>query len=439
MNPKTRLYKTLKGRLYRGGMRFFAPLVVLAAVAAVVTAGPAAASQGVRYGVLDDAWIRYGPGSLNQRLDRLDKLGIDLVRVNVAWNEVEPKKGVFDWTGYDAVIDGLHKRGIEPVLTLVSTPAWANDGRGTNWAPTTGASFAAFAANAAKEYPFVRRWLIWNEPNQRRWLQPTSPATYVSKLLNPAYAAIHRVHPNALVAGGATAPRASTGGVSPVAWIAGMAAAHARLDAYAHNPYPLTPAETPFTGGCDHCDTITMATLDRLLGNVKKSFGAKTRIWLTEFGYQTDPPDQFLGVSDKKQALFVGQAALRAYLAPKVDMLIQFLVQDEATSGRWQSGVLTVSGTPKPSYEALELPLAIESQHGLATKLWGQVRPGRGVQLYRLQEFRGGSWHTVGGTRRTNSQGFFTRLVRATPGSMFRLVQASTRVASPSLTVPVAP
>ena len=56
-----------------------------------------------------------------------------------------------------------------------------------------------------------------------------------------------------------TAPRAATGGVSPVAWIAGMAAAHARLDAYAHNPYPLNPAETPFTGGCDHCETITMA------------------------------------------------------------------------------------------------------------------------------------------------------------------------------------
>ena len=47
-----------------------------------------------------------------------------------------------------------------------------------------------------------------------------------------------------------------------------MAAAHARLDAYAHNPYSLNKAETPFTGGCDHCDTITMSTLDRLIANV---------------------------------------------------------------------------------------------------------------------------------------------------------------------------
>ena len=57
--------------------------------------------------------------------------------MNVAWSEVEPRRGGFDWSGYDPVVDGLHARGIEPVLTLVSTPAWANGGRGTNWAPTS--------------------------------------------------------------------------------------------------------------------------------------------------------------------------------------------------------------------------------------------------------------------------------------------------------------
>lgn len=436
MNRQTRPNNALKPAAYLGAMRFALPLAALAVLVTSFGAGPAAASQGVRYGVLDDAWIRFGPGSLNQRLDRLDSLGIDLVRFNVAWSAVEPKRGVFDWTGYDAVIDGLHARGIEPVLTLVSTPAWANGGHGTNWAPTSGATFAAFAADAAKHYPFVRRWLIWNEPNQRIWLRPTNAATYVTKLLNPAYSAIHRAHPGAFVAGGVTAPRASTGGVSPVAWIAGMAAAHARLDAYAHNPYPLSPSETPFTGGCTHCLTITMATINRLLKAVNHAFGSRTRVWLSEYGYQTDPPDRFLGVSDAKQAAFVGQAALHAYLAPKVDMLVQFLVQDEASSSRWQSGVLTVTGTPKPSYEALELPLAVESRQGLKTTLWGQVRPGSGSQLYRLQELRNGSWRTVGGTARTNSHGFLTRTVSATTGSRFRLVQATTGVASPSLLIP---
>src|SRR5439155_16221856 len=125
------------------------------------------------------------------------------------------------------------------------------------------------------------------------------------RLLNPAYAAIHRVRRNALVGGGVTAPRAATGGVSPVAWIAGVAKAHARLDAYAHNPYPLSPLETPTTGGCAHCTTITMATLPRLLADVRQAFGTRTRIWLSEYGYQTSPPDPFLGVSEAKQALYI--------------------------------------------------------------------------------------------------------------------------------------
>jgi hypothetical protein len=113
------------------------------------------------------------------------------------------------------VIRGLHAHGIEPVLTLLSTPRWANDGRPPNRAPKSGTSFATFAAAAARRYPFVRRSLIWNEPNQRRWLRPASPTIYVDRLPNPTYTAIHRVRRNALVGGGVTAPRGSTGSVSP--------------------------------------------------------------------------------------------------------------------------------------------------------------------------------------------------------------------------------
>src|SRR4051794_15566582 len=150
-------------------MRLGPVLAVLAALAALASVGQASASPSVRYGIQDDAWLRSGPGTLEQRLTRLDSLGVDLVRINVAWNEVQPRRGALDWSGYDPVVRGLHEHGIEPVLTLAFTPSWANGGRGTNWAPTSGASFGAFAAAAARHYPFVRRWLVWNEPNQRRW------------------------------------------------------------------------------------------------------------------------------------------------------------------------------------------------------------------------------------------------------------------------------
>ena len=214
----------------------------------------------------------YGDGTVEGRIQALDELGVDVVRFTVDWRKVEERRGTRDWSSVDPVLRGLRARGIGVVATLYGTPRWANGGRSANWAPTSGSAFASFAFAAAKRYAWVKDWLIWNEPNQRRWLRPTTPSTYVTKLLNPAYRAIHRASAAVRVAGGATAPRASTGGVSPVHWIRGMRAARARLDAYAHHPYPLSRLQTPSSGACVYCETITLASLDRLLHEVARAW-----------------------------------------------------------------------------------------------------------------------------------------------------------------------
>ena len=58
-----------------------------------------------------------------------------------------------------------------------------------------------------------------------------------------------------------------------------------------------------------------MATLDRLLDETRRAFGARTRVWLTELGFQTNPPDRILGVGWGTQARFVAEAQLRAFRA----------------------------------------------------------------------------------------------------------------------------
>ena len=411
-------------------------------VAALVPPGIADASPSIRYGVQDDAWIADGTGTLAQRLDRLRALGVQIVRYNLRWDQVAARKPksptstkdpAYNWGPSDVFLKGLKAHGIAALVTIYGTPAWANGRRAPRWAPKSSGMIAAFAHAAAKRYPWVKRWAIWNEPNQRRWLKPTSPAVYTVRLLNPAYAAIHAVIRGAQVAGGVTAPRGNAGGVSPVDWIQGMKRAGARLDAYAHNPYPLSPhTETPWSGGCAGCRTITMATLPKLLNDVARTFGSK-RVWLTEYGYQTNPPDRYIGVSDELQAEYMGGAALRAYLAPRVDILIHFLVRDEPQLAGWQSGLLSVSGVAKPSYRAFSLPLAQESRHGSQTLLWGQVRPGHGRRAYRLQKLVNGRWTWYGGTARTSSSGFFRRTVLGTARDRFRLWAPSLRAFSPPL------
>jgi hypothetical protein len=377
---------------------------------------PAQASSGVRYGIQDDSWLTHGAGTLDDRLDRLESLGVEIVRFNLHWDRIEPEPGTQNWEESDLVLNGLHDRGIPAVVGLVGSPRWANGGRSPNFAPGS-AAFAAFARTAASRYSWVNQWLVWNEPNQARWLRPTTPAVYVRRLLNPVYRVIHEVNPRAKVGGGVTAPRGSRAGVSPVNWIRGMRAAGARLDAYAHHPYPSTTRETPFaSSGCKHCSTITMATLERLLREVGRAFGPK-RIWLTEYGYQTGA----YGVTQQRQAELIGQSGLRVYNAPRVDMLIHYLVKDEPAAARFQSGLFQNSGRPKLAALAFPFPISQAGRSGGNLVLWGQVRPRTGPQTYRVQIRTGGPWRFSGGLRTTSPRGFFSVNVPAKAGASVRI------------------
>jgi hypothetical protein len=270
----------------------------------------------------------------------------------------------------------------------------------------------------------VKRWLIWNEPNQGRWLKPTSPSIYVTRLLNPAYSAIHAAISGAQVGGGATAPRGATAGVSPVSWIAGMRAAHARLDAYAHNPYPLDPRrETPYAGGCSYCSTLTMATLKRLETLIAHDF-PRARIWLTEYGYQTNPPDRLLGVTPTLQARYVGEGDFQAYRTPRVDMLIQYLYRDEPNVARFQSGLITLAGSRKPAFAAFQIPLAEISRSGAKVSLWGQLRAPTTGATARLERKVGSRWQTIA-TLRAGSGGYVHWSGTLARGTWVRLVSGS--------------
>ena len=418
-------------------------LAVCAALLALgaVTAPKAHAAPGVRYGLTDDAWLAQGPGTLESRLKRLDALGVHVVRFTLRWDQVaaskpaaptNPADEAYDWSGPDVILDGLRAHGIQPLLQVYGTPSWANGGGAANSAPTSPTSIRDFATAAGRHYRWVKRWLIWNEPNQVRWLRPTTAAIYTTRLLNPAYTALHAAVPGVQVGGGGTAPRGSTGGISPVAWLKAMHAAHARLDAYAHNPYPLDPKrESPLTGGCAQCTTITMATINRLVSLVGADF-PRARIWLSEYGYQTNPPDRLLGVSPALQARYVGEGAYAAYRTPRVELLIHFLYRDEPNVARFQSGLVTLANKAKPAYNAFQLPLAQISRSGARAALWGQLRA-PGATSARLERQVGSAWRTVATIRRGTS-GFFRVTVTLPRGTQVRVHAGSLVGASVALT-----
>jgi hypothetical protein len=409
---------------------------VLAALALIVAA-PARASHGAAFGIQDDAWLMYGPGTLAERLTTLQNLGVGVVRFTLRWDQVAAQKpanprsaSAYAWGAYGVVLDALHAQGTRVLVTLYGSPGWANGGGPPARLPSTG--FGDFAYAAARRFPWVRMWTAWNEPNSRTFSVPVSPRLYVQRVLNPAFASLHGASASNQVAGGVTSPRQTPSGMSPLAYMQGMRAAHARLDAYAQNPYPVSPGETPTRAVCSNCGYFTMARLPTIRADVTRYFGAKP-LWLTEYGYQTNPPDRLLGVSYAQQAAYLGQAALRVWEQSGVTVLIHFLVRDEPSLGGWQSGLFTVGGTAKLAYHAFALPLAQIARNGSSATLWGQVRPGAGRRSYIIQRAVGSAWRAVGATAQTDAGGTFTRTVTLPPGSRVRLWAPGVGWASPAL------
>ena len=70
-------------------MKRLALILVLLAALSGLLGRQAQAASGVRFGIQDDGWIIYGPGKLGQRLDRIDALGVDVVRFTLRWDEIE--------------------------------------------------------------------------------------------------------------------------------------------------------------------------------------------------------------------------------------------------------------------------------------------------------------------------------------------------------------
>src|SRR5439155_21429097 len=101
-------------------------------------------------------------------------------------------------------------------------------------------------------------------------------------------------------------------------------------------------------------------------------------LYLTEFGYQTNPPDRF-GVSWAQQAAYLDEAEFETYVNPMVRTLSQFLLRDDGgdIGLTFQSGLLTHAGARKPSYDAFELPVYLPQTRfapGHSLRVWGLAR-----------------------------------------------------------------
>ena len=153
-------------------------------------------------------------------------------------------------------------------------------------------------------------------------------------------------------------PRSTRPSVSPLAFLRAVKKAGLKtFDAWAHHPYSSGPSDTPTSkpvgarGG--PATAVTLGNIGDLTKVLTQLYGNK-RLWITEYGYQTNPPDSLVGVSWAKQAAYLKQAFAIARKNPRIDMMLWFLLKDDPNLGGWQSGLITIGGKKKPSFAAFE-------------------------------------------------------------------------------------
>jgi hypothetical protein len=364
----------------------------LLASALAVTAPPAHASRYLRVGIYDEAQTLYGP--IDKTMPQLKQLHVQEIRLNLYWggarygvasrrplNPTNPADPAYDWSLYDRVVRYANEYGMHVLFSIYGTPTWANGGLGPNHAPTKAIDLRNFALAAAKRYggqfpdgqggflPPVRDWLAWNEPNNPLFLAPQYKGTTIqsaidyTRICNAVYTGVHAtLFAGERVACGVTGPRgnnnpnSSRPSVSPLSFLRAVKKAGLKtFDAWAHHPYYSGPTDTPTSkptgarGG--PATAVTLGNLGDLTKLLTRLYGNK-RIWITEYGYQTNPPDRLVGVSYAKQASYLTQAFAIARKNPRIDMMLWFLLRDEPTLNGWQSGLLTASGKKKPSFAA---------------------------------------------------------------------------------------
>jgi hypothetical protein len=482
-------------------------LLVLATTAAAVLAAtaPARAARGFEVGIEDERLTLTGSIEAPFAAAEWKQLGVQYVRVQVHWWQVAPsgkstKKPSgfksynpddprYNWAQPDTAVQTVAAAGLKPMVTITGPgPVWASSSprkHNIYWKPKA-KEFGQFAYAVAKRYAaYADRYLIYNEPNQKGWLQPqwschtrrhhrtcspVSPNTY-RDLVRAAVPQVHKADPHSEAVIGELAPVGNRPisdetPMAPLPFLRQMGCVDSRYhhirsgsckhfkaasgDSFGYHPHPKKLAPDAVNRDTDDAQFGDLSrlfhALDKLSrGHRIKAPGHTFKIRLTEFGYETNPPDRANGVSQSLQNRYLQQAAYIAWKSRRVESLNFYGWEDEPTRnlGRganrysgYQTGLETVNGKKKPAYTTFAAPFVIDLPNRRKTGLfWGQVRPAHsGKVTIQVRKRHSRTWKTLT-TVSMSRDGLWSKRIKVSSTSSYRYAwtpEANAFVPSPA-------
>jgi hypothetical protein len=295
---------------------------------------------------------------------------------------------------------------------------WLDKLMGKKSAPTPAPPPPA-AVEPPAPLPAVDIFTLWNEPNHPGFAQPIwakengrlvpHAADVYRAMVRRAYPAVKAVAPNARVLIGATSPAGATetgrSGVTPLRFIRRFACVNGRWrpirtggcagfttipgDGWSHHAYSLwtLPDQLPID-----MDKLPVANTGRLLDALERlvrmgRLAAENRyLYLTEYGYETSPPDPKVPFGPERQGQLLSWAEFIATRDERVRMWPNFQLIDRPGTpagpqmrafGDWQTGLYYEDWSPKPAAATYRTPTfagCVRRNGRRQVLVWGRIR-----------------------------------------------------------------
>jgi hypothetical protein len=409
-----------------------------------------ALAQGLRVGFADGLFTSSEAPVRSEWLGLAPHTGASIARLNVSWMQIAPKKKPagfeagnsaspgYEWSTLDAAVREATEDGLKVLFTVYKAPTWAEgEERPTNanpgsWEPSATA-YGEFAQALASRYngtfpdptdpggtlPAVNYYEAWNEPNLEEYLAPqwsggeNRAANLYRGLLNSFYAAVRKAAPGAKVLAGSLAPFGEEPGgtrTRPVLFLRNLLCLEggilrktacpepARFDILSDHPIAVGPPTQSATSPLD-ATTPDLGRLTKVLERAEQTKRAlpagKKPLWVTEFWYDTNPPDPN-GLSLATQARWYEQD-LYLFWRQGAQVAIALQLRDapegKSYAATYQSGAYFLDGSAKPSATAFRFPFVAHRNGPFKVGFWG-IAPHSGT--LRVQALRDGGWKTLG-------------------------------------------